>query len=107
MTSYEVLYAETAEKVQEEMSGEGTDYHMFQPDENECPPPLPPSRSVSVPLRESVFIGETPQKRTPRLKMKKEPSFSVAQLPKSVVQSIRSSINMTAHEQIIEEGEVT
>jgi len=124
MTSYEIIYAETAEKLQEaslgpieitltesvlkkpddNVSDDGSYYHHFQPDDS-FSEPSPPTQENEVPVpttptpkRESVIIGGTPQRRMPRQNRRKEPSFYTARLPASVVSNITATLSESMNE---------
>lgn len=110
-TSYEVIYAETAEKEQLKSLKAGavpftesdlgaapeegqitTDYVQH---EEEAPPP-PPRSSIRTGARDSIVIGGTPQRRNPRQRAAKEPSYLAASLPPEFFESLRKVSNMPA-----------
>lgn len=124
-TSYEIIYAETAEKEQlkslkmgeipfsesdlgAKADGEVTsDYMQHEEEAPPPPPPSPPRRSTRTPDRESVVIGGTPLRRHPRLKAQKEPSFIRTSLPRKFFDSLQRSFSMLNIQETEEEQDTT
>eukprot|EP00567_Pseudictyota_dubia_P005675 CAMPEP_0197443536 /NCGR_PEP_ID=MMETSP1175-20131217/9253_1 /TAXON_ID=1003142 /ORGANISM="Triceratium dubium, Strain CCMP147" /LENGTH=396 /DNA_ID=CAMNT_0042974183 /DNA_START=92 /DNA_END=1285 /DNA_ORIENTATION=- len=111
-TSYEVVYAETAENEQlksltdgevdiaelEKAEGEVTADYALQ--EDEVPPP--PSKRAG---RDSIIIAGTPQRRNPRKRLAKEPSYIQHTLPPTFIKSLKGDVQMSAVKETDEDDE--